>query len=99
MESERKGDVQSDLLAAYALERADRIENLASYAHTSWSGWMIYLLSKCSRNPDGSFTIPSEQADRWLRQMKTDYRDLPDGEKMSDRDEARAILRVLGMEA
>lgn len=71
-----------------------KIELLADYAHHSWSGWMAYLFEKSTLNPDGSVTIPKELVDRWKRQLSTDYKNLPNGEKESDRDEARNILEL-----
>ncbi len=71
------------------------IEELAKYAHSAWSGWMIYLFSKSSQNADGGVVIPSELVTRWKRQMGTAYRDLPEKEKESDREEARKILNAI----
>lgn len=70
-------------------------QSLASYAHKSWAGWMVYLFSKCTRNADGSVTIPKESVDRWIRQMNTDYRDLPTSEQKSDNDEADKIIGIV----
>jgi hypothetical protein len=69
-------------------------EDLAAYAHEAWSGWMKYLLSKCKTGPDGSFIIPEEFAQRWMRQMGTPYKDLPEGEKKSDREEAVKMQKI-----
>lgn len=69
-------------------------EDLASYAHAAWSGWMIYLFSKCQGNPDGSVTIPAQSVERWRRQAATAYADLPEAEKASDRDEADKMLAI-----
>lgn len=70
-------------------------EDLAAYAHESWSGWMKYLFSKCKPGPDGSVTIPEEFVKRWTRQMETPYKELPEGEKKSDREEAVKMQRIL----
>ncbi len=70
-------------------------EKLANYAHHAWSGWMLYLFSKSIVNPDKSVTIPSELTKRWMRQMKTDYSDLPEHEKESDRKEADSMLEIM----
>lgn len=73
-----------------------RVEVLAEYAHQAWSGWMEYLFSKCEpKFREGSLEIPSWAVERWKRQMTTPYTDLPDGEKESDREEARRMLRFL----
>jgi hypothetical protein len=70
-------------------------EYLVAYAHKAWSGWMQYMFSKCARNEDGSLTIPDWARDRWTRQMTTEYADLPESEKKSDRDEADAIIEII----
>ena len=70
-------------------------EALAALAHEMWSGWMHYLFSKSTRNPDGSITIPLSSAVRWFRQMHTPYSNLPESEKESDRDQADKILAIL----
>ena len=69
-------------------------ENLAAYAHEAWAGWMRYLFSHSTQNEDGSITIPAELVKRWDRQMNTAYEDLPEEEKLSDRLEAVAIVRI-----
>ena len=82
----------------------ETVEKLAAYAHDAWSGWMRYLFSKCdgvipntlSALDDNSLVIPAEFVQRWVRQMNTPYDDLPEGEKESDRVEARRILEVIG---
>lgn len=70
-------------------------EQLAAYAHEAWAGWMIYLFSKSTANPDGTVTIPAWAVKRWFRQMMTRYAALPEEEKASDRDEAEKILKIL----
>lgn len=70
-------------------------EGLADYAHKAWSGWMKYMFSKCTKNEDGSMTIPKDSVDRWTRQMDTKYADLPEKEKESDRDEADKMIGIV----
>ncbi len=70
-------------------------EKLAECAHVAWSGWMIYLFSKCTMNADGTVTIPAWAVERWMRQMNTSYDELPEAEKASDRDEADKIVAIL----
>jgi len=71
------------------------IEKLAEYAHKAWSGWMKYMFSKCQHGDDFTLTIPRWAVNRWTRQSQTDYADLPESEKSSDRDEAREILDIV----
>jgi hypothetical protein len=59
---------------------------------------MIYLVGKSRRNEDGSFTIPADLAERWWRQLKTDYEALPENEKESDRKEADIMLEIVKRE-
>ena len=71
-------------------------EALADNAHMSWSGWMLHLFGKSVPNEDGTVTIPREEVDRWVRQMRLPYDQLTEREKDSDRREADKILKVLG---
>jgi len=69
-------------------------ETLASYAHTAWTGWMVYLFSKCTTNPDGSMTIPKESVQWWQRQIHTTYSDLSPAEQASDLEEADKMINI-----
>ena len=64
-------------------------EALAAYAHHTWSNWMRYMIPKLE-GPDAQQLL-----ERWKRQMNTDYHDLPEGEKASDRVEAEQILDII----
>lgn len=64
------------------------LEKLAEYAHISWSNWMKYVFEKSEHNPDGTVTIPKWAVMRWKSQIGTDYNDLPENMKDSDRTEA-----------
>ncbi|MBM4340625.1 MAG: hypothetical protein FJ110_13915 [Deltaproteobacteria bacterium] len=77
----------NDLLSAREL--------LSSYAHEAWSGWMKYMLKKTTPGFNGTVIIPRKLVERWTRQMNTNYRDLPEDEKNSDRDEADQILSII----
>ena len=66
-------------------------EDLAELCHTQWSGWMKYLFSK-STMKDGECIIPRWATDRWLRQSATDYHNLTNDEKESDRKEADKFI-------
>ena len=80
-------------------------EQLADYAHNTWSGWMKYLFSKCynevKRNsdnnpiPTGNVVIPKWAVERWKQQMNTEYKSLPESEKKSDRKEADMIIKIV----
>jgi len=70
-------------------------EEIAEQAHISWSGWMKYLFDKSEKNSDGTVTIPKWAVDRWERQLATDYKELSEGEKESDRNEAHPYMRII----
>lgn len=70
-------------------------EELAELAHGQWSGWMEYLFSKCKGRQDGPMIIPQWAVERWSRQLRTPYADLPEEEKESDRTEADKYLAIL----
>jgi len=70
-------------------------EKLAAYAHEAWSHWMRYLFSQClPAEGTTDWTIPEDKVLRWQRQMNTPYKDLPEHEKKSDRDEALKIQAI-----
>jgi len=71
------------------------LEDLAAVEHERWSHWQRYLHDQCSHAEDGSLIIPRELAERWTRQATTDYIDLSETEKSSDREQVREYLRVL----
>lgn len=73
------------------------LEKFANQAHISWAGWTSYMFSKGVKNEDGSITIPKWGVDRWTRQINTDYKDLSEQEKESDRKEAREYLSLLNL--
>lgn len=60
------------------------LETLAAIEHERWAHWQAYMHSKCTQNPDGSLTIPSELVQRWERQIATPFTELSDKEKHSD---------------
>ena len=75
-------------------ERSIR-EEVAAIQHSIWAHWMKYLFRVSIHNPDGSVTVPAEQAERWMQQVETAYQDLSEHEKDSDREQADKILVVL----
>ena len=72
-------------------------EQLAEHAHNQWSGWMKYLFSKGEYNNDGTWIMPKWAVDRWTRQMNTDYNNLSEEEKNSDRIEADEVLKIINL--
>ena len=67
-------------------------EDLAGYAHEAWSGWMKYLFDCSVKQSNGTVVIPKWNVERWERQMNTDYNNLPENEKESDRKEAEEMI-------
>ena len=76
-------------------ESDELIEKLADLEHDRWSRWQQYLHSQCTKNKDGSLTIPKEKVDRWERQIATPYSELSEKEKDSDREEAMKTMELL----
>ena len=70
-------------------------EILAAHAHDMWSGWIQYMFSKSTINRDGTMTIPKWAVVRWTRQADTNYQNLSETEKETDRKEARGILKII----
>lgn len=71
------------------------LEELSDNEHSRWANWQKYVHSKCIKNKDGSLTIPKEYVDHWNYEINTEYKDLPENIKESDRKEARKILETL----
>jgi hypothetical protein len=54
---------------------------------------MFFKVSK--ENKDGTVTILKDKVNRWKRQSKTDYKDLSNKEKESDRKEVRKFIKIV----
>lgn len=70
-------------------------EEIASWIHDLWCGWMKYLFKKSEEKEDGSVVISKENVKRWKRQTYSDYSELPDNEKDSDREITGNLLRFI----
>jgi hypothetical protein len=73
----------------------EEIEAFAAMEHTRWSKWQSYLHSLCTKNDDGSLTIPFASVIHWERQIGTPYSQLTEREKESDRNEVRPYTEML----
>ncbi|KKI27524.1 MULTISPECIES: hypothetical protein [Pseudomonas syringae group] len=71
------------------------LEPLAAIEHDRWAHWQKYLHSQCSKNDDGSLTIPRELVYRWERQMETPYLELSEKEKDSDKEQVMRYLNFI----
>ena len=98
LENTLKGSVQeAEAEESVPEKKVDKlVEQLADYAHNAWSGWMEYLFEKCTVNKDGSMVIPKDLVDRWMMQLGTNYEELSEEMKESDRKEARKMLEIVG---
>jgi len=79
--------------------KEDMREKIADLCHRQWSGWMAHLFRKSAINPDGTATIPEWAVKRWQRQIVTDYKDLSEEEKNSDREEADKFIALTGIDS
>lgn len=74
---------------------AELREQFAALCHEQWSDWMRWLFKASVLMGDGTVEIPRPLVERWLRQVDTDYANLPDDEQVSDRNEADRFIRIL----
>lgn len=82
------------------MEYDPSFERVAGLVHDVWARWIRYQFSKCVAIPDGpdgtySLKIPPELVDRWQRQMLTEYPDLSEEEKESDREIAAEYIKAV----
>ena len=67
--------------------KKELFEKLADIEHQRWSKWQKYLHSKCIKDEDGNLIIPIGYVKNLERLIKTDYKNLTEKEKDSDREE------------
>jgi len=82
--------------AKQAKTNDELIEELADVQHAIWAHWMRYMFTCGQFGADGTWHMPAFKAERWKRQMATNYADLTEREKDSDREQARKVIAVLG---
>jgi len=70
-------------------------EAVAAMIHDQWCGWMRYLFGCGDMLSGGMCLLPAESVDRWQRQMRTEYAELPEEERESDREPADELLALL----
>ena len=63
------------------------IEKLAAHEHEQWAHWTRYMLDN----------LTEENIARWRQQIETDYQDLSESEKESDRYWAWKAIEVTGI--
>ena len=63
-------------------------EKLAALEHEQWINWTAYFLKK-------AHVLSDEDDRRWRKQMRTEYKDLSEKEKDSDRVWADKVLKTI----
>lgn len=71
------------------------VEKGANIEHIRWAKWQEYVFSICKLNKDGTAIIPKWAIDQWTRQINTNYADLSDSEKESDKKEVRSYIPII----
>lgn len=76
------------------------IEKLADIEHQRWSDWMEYMFDCAIKSGDDNIGIrtlgfPTKQFENWERQIETDYKDLTEKEKQSDRDQVMRYFPII----
>lgn len=61
------------------------IEKIADLEHQQWAEWTSYMLNN----------LNDKNTTRWNEQIKTDYKNLPENQKWSDRKWARKVLKLI----
>lgn len=71
------------------------LDDLAAIEHQRWGHWQAYVHKQCEPQDDGSLKIPAELALRWARQIGTEFVDLTEDEKQSDREQVLKYLPTI----
>ena len=72
------------------------VEALARVEHERWSHWQRYLHGQCEMlDGSGALRIPAHLVARWSRQTETEYDELSEEEKESDREQVRRYLPLV----
>lgn len=69
-------------------------DEVAAVVHEAWSHWMRYLLSR-GKPVVGGVLLLQGDVDKWRGQVETDYGDLSEEEKASDKEWAGRILEEI----
>ena len=79
-------------------EDVSLLECLSKLEHERWSHWMKYLFVNSRVLSDGSIQILPGLVRQLTRQMNTDYKDLSEEEKGSDRVWANKVMETIHKE-
>jgi len=84
------------------MKNKELFEKLAAIEHERWGDWQKYMHSKCVKVIDVNgveeireVTIPVELYKQWERQINTEYKDLTEAEKDSDREQVKRYWDLL----
>ena len=70
-------------------------ERVAALYHVEWANWLKFLFSKCEKHSNGDYTIPKWIAEKWQKEMGTEYFSLSEDDKNSDRKEAKKFVNLI----
>lgn len=90
-QQKRKAQLQAILKKAETFKADDDNlrEQLADLEHKQWAHWTKYMLNN----------LTDENKENWKRQIDTDYKDLSEKEKDSDREWADKVLKTVNKKA
>lgn len=86
------------------IEKSDEefVEAGAALEHERWARWQEYMFSKFEYREEKQgektiafYILPADSWEHWNREIDTDYADLPEAQKESDRKETREYLHLL----
>jgi len=94
-ETEEATPTRENLFEEIFKDGSPMVEVFADAVHDVWADWMIYMFTRGEylEDPKG-WTMDGAAFRRWKRQMATPYADLPEEEKVSDRQIAKRYLRL-----
>lgn len=67
------------------MKNKDLLEKLAKLEHLQWVEWTKYMLNN----------LTDDNITRWKKQIETNYDNLPNDEKWSDRRWAKKVLELI----
>lgn len=74
------------------------LEEVSDKVHNVWMNWMEYFLKQSCHSRQAAtieINVDIKTWNRWMRQMKTPYEDLPENEKESDRKIAQKYIKII----
>jgi len=70
-------------------------EKLAAIEHERWADWQKYMHGLCIEDDGKNLTIVRSLRERWDKQIKTNYKDLSETEKNSDREQVMRYFHLI----